>query len=105
MDKLHYHPVELEVDDRYYASRLVNNLDPVDIFKVHPMEHGRSRSMDPKAKDKGKLILFEKEIINLNDIKPTDSNTIVKVRTYRKWVARNIRTKEATNFYCILLDK
>nr|GEX46434.1 DNA helicase [Tanacetum cinerariifolium] len=59
----------------------------------------------PKAADKGKLILFKQEASNLNDIKPTDMNKTIEVWVYRKWTAMNVKTKEASNFCCILLDK
>ncbi|GKB97189.1 DNA helicase [Tanacetum coccineum] len=59
----------------------------------------------PKAAEKGKMILFQHEVINLRDIRPTHPNKIIEVRIYQKWIARNVRTKDPSNFCCILLDK
>ncbi|GJS31826.1 hypothetical protein Tco_0492446 [Tanacetum coccineum] len=59
----------------------------------------------PKAAGKGKLTLFEPEVINLADIKPTHTNKTIEIRVYRKWIARNVKTQEPSNFCAMLLDK
>ncbi|GKC41691.1 DNA helicase, partial [Tanacetum coccineum] len=43
---------------------------------------------EPKAANKGKLILFEEENINLKDIRPTHAKKTIEVRVYRG-IARN----------------
>ncbi|GJX09284.1 hypothetical protein Tco_0199143 [Tanacetum coccineum] len=55
--------------------------------------------------DEGKIILSEPEIISLQDIKPTHTKKTIEVRVYRKWIARNVKTKDPSNFCCILLEK
>ncbi|GJS17063.1 hypothetical protein Tco_0411535 [Tanacetum coccineum] len=60
---------------------------------------------NPKATDKGKLTLFEPEVINLADIKPTHTNKTIEVRVYRKWIARNVKTQEPSKLCAILLNK
>nr|GEU69519.1 DNA helicase [Tanacetum cinerariifolium] len=72
---------------------------PNELTMVEPSE------TPPKAADKGKLTLFQKEATTLKDIKPADINKTIKVRVYRKWTAINVKTMEAFNFCCILLDK
>nr|GEV03558.1 nucleic acid-binding, OB-fold protein [Tanacetum cinerariifolium] len=59
----------------------------------------------PQAIEKGKMTLFQPDIISLQDIRATHTRKIIKVRVYRKWIAKNVTTKEPTNFCCILLDK
>nr|GEY54823.1 DNA helicase [Tanacetum cinerariifolium] len=78
---------------------------PESVFAHGQLTMAEPNETAPKAADKGKLILFEKEAITLKDIKPTDINKTIKVRVYRKWTAMNVKTKEAFNFCCILLDK
>ncbi|GJV71206.1 DNA helicase [Tanacetum coccineum] len=87
------------------------SLEKIGIFLPEPVfAHGQltmAESMrgEPKAADKGKLTLFEEEIINLKDIRATHTKKTIEVRVYRKWTAKNVKTKEASNFCCILLDK
>nr|GEX84257.1 hypothetical protein [Tanacetum cinerariifolium] len=55
--------------------------------------------------NKGKLPLVEAKSISIADINPTLLNQTIEVRVYRKWVAKNVATQVASNFYVILLDK
>nr|GEV01017.1 DNA helicase [Tanacetum cinerariifolium] len=63
-----------------------------------------SKTIPPPA-DKGEKTLFQSEIINMQDIKPTHKNKTIEVRVYQKWIAKNVTTKEPTHFCCILLDR
>nr|GEX11953.1 hypothetical protein [Tanacetum cinerariifolium] len=51
-----------------------------------------------KAADKGKIMLIKNEVINLRDIRPTHIKKTIEVRVYQKWIGRNVRTKEPSNF-------
>ncbi|GJZ69274.1 DNA helicase [Tanacetum coccineum] len=58
-----------------------------------------------KAAEKGKLTLFQPEIINLQDIRPIHTKKTIELRVYQKWIAKNVTTKEPSHCCCILLDK
>nr|GEV97514.1 ATP-dependent DNA helicase PIF1-like [Tanacetum cinerariifolium] len=95
------------------------SLEKIGIFLLEPVfAHGQlyvalskatspkeSTRTEPTAVDKGKLTLFEEETISLNDIRATHTKKTIEVRVYQKWIATNVKTKEASNFCCILLDK
>ncbi|GKE31460.1 replication protein A 70 kDa DNA-binding subunit B [Tanacetum coccineum] len=55
--------------------------------------------------DKGKMVAAEPEITNVSDLTSTDSNKIIEVLVYRKWVSKHNQTRQPTKFCCILLDK
>ncbi|GJV48552.1 DNA helicase [Tanacetum coccineum] len=55
--------------------------------------------------DKGKLPLVEATPVSLGELTPTDINKTIEVRVYRKWIAKNVKTQDASNFCAILLDK
>nr|GEY40279.1 hypothetical protein [Tanacetum cinerariifolium] len=59
----------------------------------------------PQAIEAGKMTLFQPDIISLQDIRATHTRKRIEVRVYWKWIAKNVTTKEPTNFYCILLEK
>ncbi|GJZ77077.1 hypothetical protein Tco_0641749, partial [Tanacetum coccineum] len=78
-------------------------LDSVSIATTH-RTMAEASEIQSKA-DKGKIMLSEPEIVSLRDIKLTHTKKTIKVRVYRKWIARNVKTKDPSNFGCILLDK
>ncbi|GJY66481.1 DNA helicase, partial [Tanacetum coccineum] len=55
--------------------------------------------------DKGKLPLVEANPISLAQLTPTDVNKTIEARVYRKWIAKNVKTQETSNFCAILLDR
>ncbi|GJV52664.1 DNA helicase [Tanacetum coccineum] len=67
------------------------------------MTEGNAPTVIPK--DKGKLPLVEAKTISIADINPTQTNQTIEVRVYRKWLAKNVITQEASNYCAILLDK
>ncbi|GJU82777.1 DNA helicase [Tanacetum coccineum] len=61
--------------------------------------------MDPSREDKGKMIIAEPEITKVADLKSTDSNKIIEVFIYHKWVSKHNQTQQPTKFCCMLLER
>ncbi|GJT88659.1 hypothetical protein Tco_1070376 [Tanacetum coccineum] len=58
-----------------------------------------------QAANKGKMTVLQPEIITLQDIRPTHTRKTIELWVYCKWIAKNVTTKERTNFCCMLLDR
>ncbi|GKB29302.1 DNA helicase, partial [Tanacetum coccineum] len=78
--------------------------------KPRPIFRKNSQMTEPSTPaanqiDKGKLPLVEATPVSLGELTPTDINKTIEVRVYRKWIAKNVKTQDESNFCTILLDK
>ncbi|GJT02293.1 DNA helicase [Tanacetum coccineum] len=60
---------------------------------------------DTTAKNKGKMIVVQTEISDIASLKPTDSNKVIEVIVYRKWISKHVHSRQPIRFCCILLDR
>lgn len=65
---------------------------------------GESRP-SAEVKDTGKMVVIDPDVVDVTDIKPTDSNKILEFKVYRKWTSRNVPDLNPTGLCFILLDK
>ncbi|GJW60798.1 DNA helicase [Tanacetum coccineum] len=61
--------------------------------------------LDTLAATKDKMIAIEPQVLDIASLKPADSNKIIEVIVYRKWVSKYPHTRQAIRFCCILLDR
>ncbi|GJY08663.1 nucleic acid-binding, OB-fold protein, partial [Tanacetum coccineum] len=60
---------------------------------------------DTAAKNKGKMVAVQPEISDIASLKPTDSNKVIEVIVYRKWISKHVHSRQPIRFCCILLDR
>ncbi|GKD39198.1 DNA helicase [Tanacetum coccineum] len=60
---------------------------------------------DTLAATKGKMIAVEPQVSDIASLKPVDSNKIIEVIVYRKWVSKYVHTRQPIRFCCILIDR
>ncbi|GJZ55816.1 DNA helicase [Tanacetum coccineum] len=62
-------------------------------------------SSNISQQEKGKMVLTEQQITNISELNSTSYNKTIEAVVYRKWTSRNTKTRIATKFWCILMDK
>ncbi|GKD05147.1 DNA helicase, partial [Tanacetum coccineum] len=60
---------------------------------------------DTVAASKGKMIVVKPQVSDIASLKPVDSNKIIEVIVYRKWVSKYVHTRQPIRFCCILIDR
>ncbi|GJZ46665.1 DNA helicase [Tanacetum coccineum] len=83
----------------------VTYTDTMDTWRMMRRTMEITRNMNLSREDKGKMVAAEPEITPVADLTPTDSNKIIEVFVYHKWVSKHNQTRQPRNFCCILLDK